>query len=88
DQLGDEDSQVLGFIAGVVSVELAKGHICLPLWRENPTDSEPLLLTAADFSAKLGLFGDAALVVNQQLQAINWLGVLQRSSLVGQQGEA
>lgn len=87
-QLGAQDSQVLGFIAGVVSVELAKGHICLPLWRENPTACEPLLLTAADFSAKLGLFGDAALHVNQQLQAVDWLKVLQASDLVGQQGEA
>ncbi|EKO3565085.1 exodeoxyribonuclease V subunit alpha [Vibrio metschnikovii] len=88
DRLGDEDSQALGFIAALVSAELAKGHICLPLFREQATATESLLLTPADFSAKLGLFGDAALVVNQQLQAIDWLGVLQRSSLVGQQGEA
>lgn len=74
------DGQALAFIAGVVSSELGKGHICLPLF---DAQGQP-----TDLASKLGLFGEAALTLNAQLQAIEWLQLLQRSTLVGAQGEA
>ncbi|MFZ6039245.1 exodeoxyribonuclease V subunit alpha [Vibrio natriegens] len=72
--------QALAFIAGVVSSELGKGHICLPLF---DAQGQP-----TDFASKLGLFGEAALTLNTQLQGINWPQLLENSSLVGAQGEA
>ncbi|WP_329350376.1 exodeoxyribonuclease V subunit alpha [Vibrio natriegens] len=72
--------QALAFIAGVVSSELGKGHICLPLF---DAQGQP-----TDLASKLGLFGEAALTLNTQLQGINWLQLLENSSLVGEQGEA
>jgi len=74
------DGQALAFIAGVVSSELGKGHICLPLF---DAQGQP-----TDFASKLGLFGEAALTLNTQLQGINWPQLLENSSLVGAQGEA
>ncbi|MCG9702845.1 exodeoxyribonuclease V subunit alpha [Vibrio natriegens] len=74
------DGQALAFIAGVVSSELGKGHICLPLF-----DAQGL---PTDFASKLGLFSEAALTLNTQLQGINWPQLLENSSLVGAQGEA
>ncbi len=74
------DSQALAFIAGVVSSELGKGHICLPLfdYQGQPTD----------LASKLGLYGESALALNTQLQGIDWINVLQSPPLVGAQGEA
>ncbi|MBR9875800.1 MAG: exodeoxyribonuclease V subunit alpha [Vibrionaceae bacterium] len=72
--------QALAFIAGVVSSELGKGHICLPLF---DVQGQP-----TDFASKLGLFGEAALTLNTQLQGIDWIQFLQSSALVGTQGEA
>ncbi|WP_321274887.1 exodeoxyribonuclease V subunit alpha [uncultured Vibrio sp.] len=74
------DGQALAFIAGVVSSELGKGHICLPLF---DTQGQP-----TDLASKLGLFGEAALTLNAQLQAIGWFQLLQSSTLVGALGEA
>ena len=74
------DGQALAFIAGVVSSELGKGHICLPLF---DAQGQP-----TDFASKLGLFGEAALSLNTQLQGINWPQLLENSNLVGAQGEA
>ncbi|ANQ17826.1 exodeoxyribonuclease V subunit alpha [Vibrio natriegens] len=74
------DGQALAFIAGVVSSELGKGHICLPLF---DAQGQP-----TDFASKLGLFGEAALTLNTQLQGINWPQLLQSSTLVGALGEA
>ncbi|MCF7481278.1 exodeoxyribonuclease V subunit alpha [Vibrio sp. J1-1] len=74
------DGQALAFIAGVVSSELGKGHICLPLF---DVQGQP-----TDFASKLGLFGEAALTLNTQLQGIDWIQLLQSSALVGTQGEA
>ncbi|MDV6251406.1 exodeoxyribonuclease V subunit alpha [Vibrio sp. EA2] len=74
------DGQALAFIAGVVSSELGKGHICLPLC---DAQGQP-----TDLASKLGLFGEAALTLNTQLQGINWPQLLENSSLVGAQGEA
>jgi exodeoxyribonuclease V alpha subunit len=74
------DCQALAFIAGVVSSELGKGHICLPLF---DAQGQP-----TDFASKLGLFGESALALNTQLQGIDWIQVLQSSTVVGAQGEA
>ncbi|MBR9788169.1 MAG: exodeoxyribonuclease V subunit alpha [Vibrionaceae bacterium] len=74
------DVQALAFIAGVVSSELGKGHICLPLF---DVQGQP-----TDFASKLGLFGEAALTLNTQLQGIDWIQLLQSSALVGTLGEA
>lgn len=74
------ERQALAFIAGVVSSELGKGHICLPLF---DAQGQP-----TDFASKLGLFGESALDLNTQLQGIDWITVLQSSTLVGVQGEA
>ncbi|ALR14808.1 exodeoxyribonuclease V subunit alpha [Vibrio natriegens] len=74
------DGQALAFIAGVVSSELGKGHICLPLF---DAQGQP-----TDLASKLGLFGEAALTLNTQLQGNNWPQLLENSSLVGAQGEA
>ena len=74
------DSQALAFIAGVVSSELGKGHICLSLF-----DAQG---QSTDLASKLGLFGESALALNTQLQVIDWIELLQNSSLVGAQGEA
>lgn len=68
-----QDDQ-LAFIAGVVSHELGKGHICLPLF-----DAEG---QSVDLAAKLGLFGEAALELNQTLVAIDWVSLLNNSCLV------
>ncbi|WP_394145263.1 exodeoxyribonuclease V subunit alpha [Vibrio atypicus] len=70
----------LAFIAGVVSSELGKGHICLPL-----TDPQG---QSTDLAAKLGLFGDNALELNSELVSIDWHQRLNDSSLVGKQGES
>lgn len=64
----------LAFIAGVVSSELGKGHICLPLF---DGQGQPI-----DLAAKLGLFGDTALALNKQLVAIDWVALLDQSCLV------
>lgn len=62
------DSQALAFIAGVVSSELGKGHICLSLF-----DAQG---QSTDLASKLGLFGESALALNTQLQGIDWIQVL------------
>lgn len=64
------DSQALAFIAGVVSSELGKGHICLPLF-----DAQG---QSTDLASKLGLFGESALALNTQLQGIDWIQVLKK----------
>lgn len=70
----------LAFIAGVVSSELGKGHICLPLF-----DGQG---QSIDLAAKLGLFGDSALALNQQLVAIDWIEVLEHSPLVANSAQS
>ncbi len=67
-------SDEIAFIAGVVSSELGKGHICLPLF-----DAQMQLM---DIAAKLGLYGEAALELNQRLLAINWSQILLESAWV------
>lgn len=70
----------LGFIAGVVSSELGKGHICLPL-----NDAQGQVV---DLSAKLGLFGEAAHQLNQILVGVDWHQCLSSAPLVGTMGES
>ncbi|MFM2589079.1 exodeoxyribonuclease V subunit alpha [Vibrio sp. TBV020] len=70
----------LAFIAGVVSSELGKGHVCLPL-----TDAQG---QPVDLPAKLGLFGDTALELNEVLVKTDWATKLDSAPIVGSSGEA
>jgi len=65
----------IGFIAGVVSHELGKGHICIQLKQPHGE--------LVDIAAMLGLYGEAALTLNQRLIQIDWHALLDSTSLVG-----
>lgn len=70
----------LAFISGVVSSELGKGHICLPL-----IDAQG---QAVDLASKLGLFGEAALSLNQQLAGVDWSERVNQSALVANNAQS
>ncbi len=74
-----DTAQQLGFLAGVVSHELGKGHICMQLTVSDHYQSN----TPADLAQLLGLYGDAALQLNQRLLRVDWPVILNSSSLVG-----
>ncbi|KZX69200.1 exodeoxyribonuclease V subunit alpha [Vibrio sp. HI00D65] len=78
-QQATSDSQEIGFLAGVVSHELGKGHICTQLIQQHTTGQEQTV----DLAQLLGLYGETALQLNQKLLGIDWLAVLQSSNLVG-----
>ncbi|RPF09488.1 DNA helicase/exodeoxyribonuclease V alpha subunit [Vibrio crassostreae] len=71
--------QEIGFLAGVLSHELGKGHICTQLIQQHTTGPAQ----TADLAQLLGLYGETALQLNQKLLGIDWLAVLQSSNLVG-----
>lgn len=72
-QQATSHSQEIGFLAGVVSHELGKGHICTQL----------IQAQTADLAQLLGLYGETALQLNQKLLGIDWVTILQSSNLVG-----
>ncbi|MCG9552851.1 exodeoxyribonuclease V subunit alpha [Vibrio sp. Isolate32] len=72
-QQATSHSQEIGFLAGVVSHELGKGHICTQL----------IQAQTADLAQLLGLYGETALQLNQKLLGIDWVTVLKSSNLVG-----
>ena len=72
-------SQEIGFLAGVVSHELGKGHICTQLIQRHTAGPEQ----TADLAQLLGLYGETALQLNQKLLGMDWVAVLQSSNLVG-----
>ncbi|MDN3610811.1 exodeoxyribonuclease V subunit alpha [Vibrio ostreicida] len=76
-QSHDED---VAFIAAILSSELGKGHICLPLFDHSGR--------ATDLAARIGLFGEAATELNLQLHPIQWVNRLSQSSVVAEQGQA
>ncbi|GMM90050.1 exodeoxyribonuclease V subunit alpha [Vibrio fortis] len=76
-------AQQLGFLAGVVSNELGKGHICMQLTVSDHYQSN----IPADLAQLLGLYGEAALQLNQRLLNIDWSAILSNSSLVGTSAE-
>ncbi|USD33127.1 MULTISPECIES: exodeoxyribonuclease V subunit alpha [Vibrio] len=78
--LAQSNDEYVAFMAAVLSCELGKGHICLPLFDNYGQ--------AVDLAAKLGLFGEAAIELNQWLQKVNWPSRLESSSLVGKQGQS
>ena len=81
---GAQYSQELGFIAGVVSNELGKGNICVQLCLASTNKGLSLdQHTYVDFAHLLGLYGEAALQLNQRLMNIDWLSILSDSHLVG-----
>ncbi|WP_070962533.1 exodeoxyribonuclease V subunit alpha [Vibrio sonorensis] len=73
-------SESLAFLATIVSTELGKGHICLPISSGNAF--------AAELVDKLGLYGEQAKLLESKLLSTNWVLELEQSSLVGSQGEA
>lgn len=78
-QQATSHSQEIGFLAGVVSHELGKGHICTQLIQQYTVGPEQ----TADLAQLLGLYGETALQLNQKLLGIDWVAVLQSSNLVG-----
>ncbi|PMH41159.1 exodeoxyribonuclease V subunit alpha [Vibrio sp. 10N.286.49.B3] len=69
-------SDEIGFLAGVLSHELGKGNICINF------------TSMPDLVARLGVFGEAAVTLNQQVMAVNWQSIIAQSNLIGSQGEA
>ncbi|MFA0287527.1 exodeoxyribonuclease V subunit alpha, partial [Vibrio sp. 10N.222.45.F7] len=78
-QQATSHSQEIGFLAGLVSHELGKGHICTQLIQQHTAGHEQ----TADLAQLLGLYGETALQLNQKLLGIDWATVLQSSNLVG-----
>ncbi|HAS24206.1 MAG TPA: exodeoxyribonuclease V subunit alpha, partial [Vibrio sp.] len=78
-QQATSHSQEIGFLAGVVSHELGKGHICTQLIQLHTAAPE----LTAELAQLLGLYGETALQLNQKLLGIDWATVLQSSNLVG-----
>ncbi|MGO2319737.1 MAG: exodeoxyribonuclease V subunit alpha [Vibrio toranzoniae] len=78
-QQATSNSQEIGFLAGVVSHELGKGHICTQLIQAQTAGPE----LTTDLAQLLGLYGETALQLNQKLLGIDWVTVLQSSNLVG-----
>ncbi|MEZ8067328.1 exodeoxyribonuclease V subunit alpha [Vibrio sp. FF145] len=78
-QQATSHSQEVGFLAGVVSHELGKGHICTQLIQQHKAGPEQ----TTDLAQLLGLYGETALQLNQKLLGIDWVTVLQSSNLVG-----
>ncbi|KGY12502.1 exodeoxyribonuclease V subunit alpha [Vibrio tubiashii] len=73
--------ELLAFIAGVVSHELGKGNICLPLF---DSQGQPV-----DLAAKLGLYGESALELSQTLVTVDWVELLNNANLVAKkEGQA
>ncbi len=63
------------FIAGLVSSELGKGHICVPMDR-------------VDIPACLGLYGEQSQILQGKLAGIDWKKELENSPVVGGRGES
>lgn len=71
--------QQVGFLAGLVSAELAKGHICIDIANLN-------------IAASLNLYGEAAkaldsIVTSQRIGNETWYTVLQAATTVGKGGD-
>ncbi|MDW6017923.1 exodeoxyribonuclease V subunit alpha [Vibrio plantisponsor] len=80
DELSAEEKSAFLLLVAAVSAELGKGNICLALWDSHGS--------SVDLSAKLGLYGEAALAVNPLWVNADWNRILPNSKLVGLQGEA
>ncbi|OIQ25737.1 exodeoxyribonuclease V subunit alpha [uncultured Vibrio sp.] len=98
-----EAGQEVGFLAGLVSYELSKGNICLVISEpssptvenlntqsrslEGDSPEEPSI-APHQWAIQLGLYGEAALTLTQQLAKLNWLAVIKNSNMIGVQGES
>ncbi|MEI8657207.1 exodeoxyribonuclease V subunit alpha [Vibrio sp. Hal054] len=80
DELSAEEKSAFLLLVAAVSAELGKGNICLALWDSHGS--------SVDLSAKLGLYGEAALAMNPLWVNADWNRILPNSKLVGLQGEA
>jgi exodeoxyribonuclease V alpha subunit len=69
------NAEAVGFVAGLLSSELAKGHICI----------EP---EASAMLSALGLSGEAAQQLYEQLRETNWKQVLTESNCIGDASSA
>ncbi len=65
-----EQSEAVGFVAGILSCELAKGHICI--------EPDPAYMLSV-----LGLTGESAQHLYKQLSGIDWKLLLYRARCVG-----
>jgi len=65
-----QQSELVGFLATVLSHELGKGHICVDLER-------------MDVPQMLGLYGEQALELQQRLHGVEWLALMQASQVTG-----
>jgi exodeoxyribonuclease V alpha subunit len=70
-----KQAEAIGFIAGVLSAELAKGHICI----------EP---GQCDFISLLGLYGEQAQALAGQLQGQDWPALLSQAQCVAMFSES
>ena len=70
-----EPADKLALLSAIVSTELGRGHICLPLFdgRGQPTD----------LAERLGLYGEDALRFSQTYLDTDWPALLSQASLVG-----
>ncbi len=78
--LSDHERAALMLAAAAVSAELGRGHICLPLVDEQGNRVE--------LASKLGVYGDAALPLNQLWLSVDWAALVARTPLIGVRGEA
>ncbi|MBY7975239.1 exodeoxyribonuclease V subunit alpha [Vibrio fluvialis] len=78
--LSDHERAALMLAAAAVSAELGRGHICLPLVDEQGNWVE--------LASKLGVYGEAALPLNQLWLSVDWAALVARTSLIGSRGEA
>ncbi|MDG3087356.1 exodeoxyribonuclease V subunit alpha [Vibrio hannami] len=69
-----QSAEQLAFIAGVVSAELAKGHICIRL-------------NEFDFSRELGVFGQQQATLIEMLDGVDWKSLFSASASVGLPGD-
>lgn len=74
------DDEALALVAALVSAEVGRGHICLPLIGSHGQ--------GLDIAARLGLYGEAAQALNAQLTSIDWAERLKASPIVGESHEA
>ncbi|MCG6386750.1 exodeoxyribonuclease V subunit alpha, partial [Vibrio fluvialis] len=78
--LSDHERAALMLAAAAVSAELGRGHICLPLVDEQGNRVE--------LASKVGVYGEAALPLNQLWLSVDWAALVARTPLIGVRGEA
>ncbi|MGF1719882.1 exodeoxyribonuclease V subunit alpha [Vibrio kyushuensis] len=85
--------QEIGFLAGLVSYELSKGNICVVVSHSLMSSSSSSkgavdAIATHQWALNLGLYGEAAIALTQQLERIDWPALIGQSNVIGTQGEA